>query len=136
MDNPNANQCPKCQSTQLEGGFVEVQPGTASQTVYCVVCDHDWIDTYTLDNPEALSLEVRTHSRNYLQNVQKAPDPLPNLLAVACEGFISLTASKHKPTSHRRYYRVVYGLQSTDHRTLKNALHDFTHSIQHSEANQ
>lgn len=41
-------QCPVCRSTEIEGGFVEIDNGTASQRVSCNDCDAVWTDTYTL----------------------------------------------------------------------------------------
>ena len=41
-------RCPVCQSTQLEGGSVNIDGGVASQDIWCKTCGASWNDTYTL----------------------------------------------------------------------------------------
>lgn len=40
--------CPYCGSGNLDGGFVEIDGGGASQTVRCLDCYRSWTDLYTL----------------------------------------------------------------------------------------
>ena len=40
--------CPVCQSTNVEGGPVEIDGGFASQEIWCKTCGASWNDTYTL----------------------------------------------------------------------------------------
>lgn len=40
--------CPVCKSTDIEGGSVEIDAGTASQEVHCLNCDASWKDLYDL----------------------------------------------------------------------------------------
>ena len=42
------NCCPHCGSGDLEGGAVEIDSRIAWQKVWCLECDHSWIDNYTL----------------------------------------------------------------------------------------
>jgi uncharacterized protein (DUF983 family) len=44
----NAGCCPYCGSGAIDGGFIEIDEGTASQKVGCNECDREWIDLYTL----------------------------------------------------------------------------------------
>ena len=41
-------RCPVCQSTRLDGGFVEIDGATASQEIRCMNCGASWTDIYTL----------------------------------------------------------------------------------------
>lgn len=41
-------RCPSCGSSDVEGGFVNIDGGTASQAVCCGECGAGWSDTYTL----------------------------------------------------------------------------------------
>lgn len=40
--------CPSCNSTQIEGGSIEVEGSTASQGVRCLDCNANWNDVYAL----------------------------------------------------------------------------------------
>lgn len=44
--------CPFCDSTQIEGGSVEVNDGGAFQEVNCLDCESEWHDMYTLTDVE------------------------------------------------------------------------------------
>ena len=44
----NPNRCPACRSTDIEGGFVDVDGATATQRVRCHECEAEWTDTYHL----------------------------------------------------------------------------------------
>jgi formate dehydrogenase maturation protein FdhE len=46
IDEPG--RCPVCRGGDLDGGFVEIDNGTASQPVRCNDCEAEWTDTYTL----------------------------------------------------------------------------------------
>ena len=41
-------KCPRCRSTQIEGGFVETGAGQAKQEMRCLVCGFSWTDVYQL----------------------------------------------------------------------------------------
>ena len=40
--------CPVCRGTDVEGGPVEIDGGSASQEIRCNTCGASWNDTYTL----------------------------------------------------------------------------------------
>ena len=40
--------CPFCGSSDIEGQFVEVDAGRATQPMGCLKCDHQWTDQYVL----------------------------------------------------------------------------------------
>lgn len=40
--------CPFCGSTDINGGQVEIDAGTACQPVDCSECEKEWTDTYSL----------------------------------------------------------------------------------------
>jgi transcription elongation factor Elf1 len=42
--------CPYCESTDIEGGFVEIDGNMACQTVTCQDCGRRWSDGYKLTN--------------------------------------------------------------------------------------
>lgn len=46
VDEPG--RCPHCRGDNIEGGFVNIDNGTASQPISCNDCDATWVDTYTL----------------------------------------------------------------------------------------
>ncbi|WP_321817029.1 MULTISPECIES: hypothetical protein [unclassified Paraburkholderia] len=41
-------RCPSCGSSDVSGGFVNIEEGSASQTLCCGECGAEWTDTYTL----------------------------------------------------------------------------------------
>lgn len=41
-------RCPWCESSDITGGFVEVDTGTAWQPMSCTECDAEWEDQYVL----------------------------------------------------------------------------------------
>lgn len=41
-------KCPVCRSTNITGGEVNVDAGTASQEISCGECDATWNDVYKL----------------------------------------------------------------------------------------
>jgi transcription elongation factor Elf1 len=41
-------QCPHCHSTNISGGEVNIDAGTATQEVTCDDCDSEWLDVYNL----------------------------------------------------------------------------------------
>ncbi len=40
--------CPYCGDADIEGGFVEIESGGASQKITCPACDRSWRDEYRL----------------------------------------------------------------------------------------
>jgi hypothetical protein len=48
------NHCPICKGTDIEGREVEIDGGTARQSIVCD-CGAQWIDVYTLTRIDALS---------------------------------------------------------------------------------
>ena len=40
--------CPFCGSGEIEGGFVEVNGGSAHQKIRCLLCGEEWHDIYKL----------------------------------------------------------------------------------------
>ena len=48
------NNCPKCESDDIEGGIVQVDSNTAYQDVSCNECETEWRDFYTLTSHEIL----------------------------------------------------------------------------------
>ena len=40
--------CPWCKSSEIQGGFIEIDAGEATQAVSCLECNKNWIDVYTL----------------------------------------------------------------------------------------
>jgi len=40
--------CPYCGSYDLQGGFVEIDQGTAKQPMTCLACSKSWHDYYEL----------------------------------------------------------------------------------------
>ncbi len=40
--------CPKCHSSEIEGGSVEIDGACASQGVNCLACEATWTDVYHL----------------------------------------------------------------------------------------
>ena len=40
--------CPYCGAESLEGGFIEVDAGKASQEMVCTECNRSWQDVYQL----------------------------------------------------------------------------------------
>ena len=46
--------CPFCGNSDVEGGFVEVDAGTAWQKVKCNGCGKEWHDVYNLDGYETI----------------------------------------------------------------------------------
>lgn len=47
--------CPMCESTAIEGGFIEVRGNEAFQNVYCNDCAAEWTDCYKLDRYEVIN---------------------------------------------------------------------------------
>lgn len=39
-------QCPRCGSTEIEGGSIDLADGRATQPQYCLSCDAEWDDVY------------------------------------------------------------------------------------------
>lgn len=60
--------CPFCKNRDIEGGFVEINGGTAQQTMTCGACGGAWQDGYrledlvSLDEPEAPRMLIETPS--------------------------------------------------------------------------
>jgi len=44
--------CPYCHSTDIEGGSVNVDAGTAWQEISCIECGESWQDVYMLTSIE------------------------------------------------------------------------------------
>lgn len=42
--------CPFCNSPDIEGEFVEVAAGRATQPLYCLTCQRHWTDHYVLSD--------------------------------------------------------------------------------------
>ena len=42
------NQCPFCNSDNLDGREVTIEEGEAWQPIICLDCDHEWRDVYIL----------------------------------------------------------------------------------------
>ncbi len=40
--------CPYCNNSAIEGGTVDIQGGSALQTVSCLKCEAEWQDKYVL----------------------------------------------------------------------------------------
>lgn len=40
--------CPFCGSGDIEGNEISIDEGTATQLVYCLECEKEWIDCYQL----------------------------------------------------------------------------------------
>ncbi len=40
--------CPFCGSGSIQGGFVEIDSGQATQPMHCPDCGHHWTDLYRL----------------------------------------------------------------------------------------
>jgi len=60
--NTASNSCPRCGSTNITGGFVEVDDRSAWQPVSCDECSAEWQDVYHLvavetHDPEMFCLE-------------------------------------------------------------------------------
>jgi len=47
--------CPKCGCEQIQGDSIEIAGNIAWQTVGCLDCDAEWIDTYTLSDVQTLN---------------------------------------------------------------------------------
>lgn len=43
-----SHACPNCGSENIEGGFVEISEGGATQDVHCNDCNKRWFDIYQL----------------------------------------------------------------------------------------
>lgn len=43
-----SSRCPCCDSSDVEGGFVEIDAGAAFQNVGCINCEFSWTDNYKL----------------------------------------------------------------------------------------
>ena len=44
--------CPFCSSNEIEGGFVEIDAGSAYQPICCLRCEKRWNDVYALQDVE------------------------------------------------------------------------------------
>ena len=44
----NGVRCPRCGYEQVEGGNVDIDAGSARQPVWCLRCNAEWTDVYTL----------------------------------------------------------------------------------------
>lgn len=47
LNNPSC--CPYCGSEDLEGDYVDIECGRASQVVSCLTCGAEWVDLYQLE---------------------------------------------------------------------------------------
>lgn len=47
-------KCPHCDSDNLEGGYINIDDGSAWQAVTCQDCCSEWTDIYTLTGIENL----------------------------------------------------------------------------------
>lgn len=57
-DEMTDNNCPKCGSSEITGGFVETGDGIAVQKVSCDVCDAVWRNIYDFAAVELLDEDV------------------------------------------------------------------------------
>lgn len=48
--------CPNCGSADIEGSGIEVDAGTAWQAIWCLACDANWTDDYTLTGFDNLDI--------------------------------------------------------------------------------
>ena len=48
----NGVDCPFCGSDEIEGGFVDIECGSAYQPVRCLRCEKRWNDVYALQDVE------------------------------------------------------------------------------------
>jgi len=46
--------CPACGSTQIDGGPFECCVTSAWQTVSCLECEYEWVDTYSLNDVQTV----------------------------------------------------------------------------------
>jgi len=68
-------------------------------------------------------------SLNYKHLPTQTPDPLEHVIAIANNGRIHLSS-----TTKQSKFRVIYGLQSTDHRSFDQAMNDFNNCLRHCKA--
>jgi transposase-like protein len=48
-------RCPFCDSEDVGGGFISIEPGVATQLVNCSSCDKEWTDIYKLHDIQVQS---------------------------------------------------------------------------------
>uniref|UniRef100_A0A6M3M5T5 Uncharacterized protein n=1 Tax=viral metagenome TaxID=1070528 RepID=A0A6M3M5T5_9ZZZZ len=46
--NSGGTSCPYCGSQEIQGGFIEVDAGSAWQSIDCLECGKGWKDIYRL----------------------------------------------------------------------------------------
>jgi transcription elongation factor Elf1 len=51
-------QCPHCHSTNISGGEVNIDAGTATQVIVCFDCDSEWLDVYNLAGYADLQIDA------------------------------------------------------------------------------
>ena len=53
------NRCPVCRTDMIEGGSIEVNAGTATQEVSCLLCHAEWTDIYNLVGYHKLNIQTK-----------------------------------------------------------------------------
>jgi hypothetical protein len=69
----NSVQCPICESSNIEGGSMDINGTTAEQSISCADCDAEWTDIYYLRNVEIDSYPSDKVPSDSLPS--KVPDP-------------------------------------------------------------
>ena len=62
--------CLNCGSSDIEGGFVEVDCGSAWQNIICLVCSSTWTDVYKLNDVENIKIQ-NEHLKETIDGMEK-----------------------------------------------------------------
>lgn len=56
-------RCPNCLSHNVDGGFISIDEGCATQPVSCLDCDATWTDVYKLSHYYDLTASTKKAGR-------------------------------------------------------------------------